>query len=100
MELALKEFFTSFHLGITLVLNLEPRRLLWLRDVRPKAMLRHDSFQVLLTDMLEQRRSVLGHMFDGGENTKSVSENGANTIVDEGKAKGVVWLAWTRAASV
>ena len=64
MALALKEFFTSFHLGITLVLNLEPRRLLWLRDVRPKAMLGHDSFQVHLADMLEQRRPVLGHMFD------------------------------------
>ena len=44
--------------------DLEPRRSLPLRDVISKAMLRHNPFQVHLTDPLKQRFAVVLDVFD------------------------------------
>jgi hypothetical protein len=61
---ALKQFLATFHLGVASILDLEPRRPLCLRRVRPGAMLCHDPFQIQFADALKQRLASLLDVLD------------------------------------
>ena len=64
MALPVEQLLASNALRVAAILNLEPCRSFPLRDVISKTVLRHNSFQVHLTDPLKQRRAVLLDVFN------------------------------------
>ncbi len=64
MAFALEQFLAAFHLGVASILDLEPRCPLRLRDVRPRAVLRHNPFHIQFADALKQRSAMMLDVFD------------------------------------